>query len=131
MLNLLTINVCIYKYKSIKIVNINTKTNNHACIILTNRTCTMYRYGLHTARLVVFEHSRIPPSSSCSSDEMSPRRNGRRRNVPATRWLHGDQVYPRRNGCMATKCTRDETEATKRRRRNGSDEMSCSEGRWL
>ena len=33
--NLITINDCI------KIVNINTKTNNHKCILLTNRAYTM------------------------------------------------------------------------------------------
>ena len=35
MLNLITINKCI------KIVHINTKTNNHKCIILTNGAYTM------------------------------------------------------------------------------------------
>ena len=50
------------EYKYIKIVNI------------TKRAYTMYRYGLHTVRHVVFEL--IPPSSSCSSNEASPRRNG-------------------------------------------------------
>ena len=86
----------------------------------------MYRYGLHTGRHVVFE---LPPSSSCSSDEVSPQRNGRRRSVPATKRqatkcirdeMAGDEVYPRRNGW------RRSVSATKRRRRNGDDETSCS-----
>ena len=29
--NLITVNVCIYKYNCIKSVNINTKTNNYTC----------------------------------------------------------------------------------------------------
>ena len=41
MLSLITINVCIYKYNCIKIVNISTKTN-HTCIILTNQEHIQY-----------------------------------------------------------------------------------------
>ena len=83
MLNLITINECI------KIVNINTKTNYHKCIILSN----------------IYASSGEFPS--CSSDEVSLLRNGRRRNVPATRQqatkcphdeMAGDEVYPQRNG---------------------------------
>ena len=99
----------------------------------TNRAYTMYRYGLHTVRHVVYELRRISPSSSCSSDsvpvtkrqvtkcprdkmasdEEYPWRNGWRRSVPTTKWL-------------AMKCIRDETAATKRRRWNSSDETYCS-----
>ena len=89
----------------------------------------MYRYGLHTVRHVVFELWRIPPSSSCSSDEASPRRNGRRRSVPATKQqatkcirdqMAGAKVSPPRNDW------RRSVPAMKRRRRNSSDETSCS-----
>ena len=54
----------------------------------------MYRYGLHTVRHVVFELRRIPSSSSCSSDEVSQRLNGRRRTVPMHDETAGDEVYP-------------------------------------
>ena len=96
--------------------------------MLTNRAYTMYRYGLDTVRHVVFDLIQIPRSSSCSKcprdetagDEVFPQRNGRRRSVPATKWLAtkctrnemaGDEVYPPQNGG-------DEKAATKRQRRN-------------
>ena len=55
------------------------------------------------------------PRDETTGDEVSPRRNGRRRSVPATKWLatkstrekmSGDEMYPRRTGG-------DETAATK------------------
>ena len=98
----------------------------------------MYKYDLHTVRHVVFELTRIPQSSSCSSNEVSPRPNARRRSVPATKRqatkctrdeMAGDELYPRRNGWRRSVYPRnggDETAATKRLRRNGSDETSRS-----
>ena len=85
-------------------VNINTKTNNHTCVIV---------------RHVVYELRQIPPSSSSSSNEVSPRQNGRQRSVPAMKRqvtkctcnkmagdkLAGDEVYPRRNGGDETSCS--------------------------
>ena len=62
----------------------------------------MYRYGLHSVRHVVsssgeFHRLLRAPATKCPRDEtegneVSPRRNDRRRSVPATKWL-------------ATKCT--------------------------
>ena len=53
------------------------------------------------------------PCDEMAGDEVSPRRNARRRTVPTMKWL-------------ATKCPRaempgDKTAATKQRRRNGDD----------
>ena len=72
---------------------------------ITNRAYTMHRYGLHTVHHVAFELRRNPrllrapatkrPLDETAGDEVSPRRNGRRRSVPATKWL-------------ATKCPRHE-----------------------
>ena len=90
-------------YECIKIVNMNTKTNYHKCVILSN----------------IYASSGEFPW--CSSDEVSPRRNGRGRSVPATKWLvtkctrdemAGDELSTRRNGC------RRSVRLTKRRRRN-------------
>ena len=87
------------------------------------------RYGLHTVRNVVCELTRIPQSSSCSSDEVSPRRNGTRRIVPATKRqatrctrdeIAGDELYPRRKGWGRS------VPATKRRRRNGGVETAAT-----
>ena len=118
MLNLITINECIM------IVNINTKTNNHKYIILTNIPYTMLnlitinvcRYNLHTVHQIVFELRWIPQSCSCSSNEVSPWRNSRWRSAPATECpcdkMTGDKVSPQQNGC------RRSVSAMKRRRRN-------------
>ena len=87
----------------------------------------MYRHGLHTVRHG-FKLRRISPSSLCSSGEVLPRRNGRRRDVPTMKWLAtkltrdemaGNKVYPRRNAG-------DETAATKRWGRNGGDETTAT-----
>ena len=98
MLNLITINVCVYIYKCIKIVNINTETNNHTCIILTNQAYTIYRYCLHTVRHIVYELRRIPTSCLYSSDELSPRRSVPTMKRQATKSHRnktaGDEVYP-------------------------------------
>ena len=115
-----------------------------ACVRCSIRAYTMYRYGLHIVRHVVFDLRRFPRSSSRSSDEVSLRRNGRRQGVPATKRqatdcardkMAGDEVYctcgkkacgqvcQRRNGGNET----GGTTATKRRRRNGSEEPSSSE----
>ena len=80
-------------------------------------TIDVCRYNLHTVRQVVIELRWIPRSCSCSSnemppqqtagDEVSPRQNGRRRSVFATKWLGakctrdemvGDKMYSRQNG---------------------------------
>ena len=75
MLNFITINDCI------KIVNINTKTNNYKCIIVTDIayrilnliTIVVCRYGLHNVHRVVFELRQIPQFCWCSSGEVSLR----------------------------------------------------------
>ena len=95
-----------------------------------NRAYTMYRYRLHTVCQLFsssgkFHRLLCAPAMKCPSvetagDEVSPRRNGRRRSVPAPKWLAmkctrdemaGDEVYPWRN-------SGDETAATKRQRQN-------------
>ena len=80
-------------------------------------------YAVFIRRL---RHPRRPstkcPQDKMVGDEVSPRRNGWRRSVPATKWL-------------ATNCTRDETagdELSLRqngRRRNGGDEMAVAKWR--
>ena len=97
------------------------------------------------------------PFTKCSldetaGDEVSPRRNGWRRSVPATKCqaakcprdgIAGDEVSPRRNArrqsvlateWLATKCPRDEmagdeTTETKRRRRKSGHEKGCTRTR--
>ena len=55
------------------------------------------------------------PCDETAGDAVFPRRNGRRRSVPATKWLAtkcprdemaGDEVYPRRNGGDETATTK-------------------------
>ena len=117
MLNLITINPCIYKYKCIQIVNINFKANNHTCMILTNRAYTMYRYTICTlfvafsSSLCEFQSLLRAPATKCpcnetTGDEVSPQRNGGRQSVPVMKWqatmyicdeMAGNEVYPRQN----------------------------------
>ena len=82
MLNLITNNVCIYKYKCIKIVNINTKTNNHTRMILTitehiqciGTVCTLIVMSSSSGEFHCLVHALTTkcPCDEMAGDEVSP-----------------------------------------------------------